>query len=202
MSGSQSSLVTRAKNIILQPKSEWPVIDGESTSVRDLYVGYIMPLAAIGPVASFIGLTVFGISAGFAGSFHVPVTTAITSALVQYVLALAGVYVLALIVDALAPTFGGTKNPIQALKVCAYANTAAWLAGIFGILPALAILGILGIYSLYLIYLGLPTLMKAPQDKALGYTVAVIVSAIVIYVVIGMIAVRFIGYPSMMSPVR
>jgi hypothetical protein len=196
------SIIARAKNIILQPRAEWPVIDGESTGVRELYTGYIMPLAAIPPVAGVIGMSVFGINTGFAGSFRVPFTAALTAAVVQYVLSLVGVYVLALIVDALAPTFAGQKSMVQALKVCAYASTASWLAGIFGIIPMLGLLSLLGLYSLYLIFLGLPVLMKAPPEKAMGYTVAVIVSAIVLFMITGYIATRFVGYPSLMSPVR
>ena len=41
-------------------------------------------------------------------------------------------------------------------------------------------LGILGVYSLYLLYLGLPVLMKSPKEKALGYTLVVVLAAIVL----------------------
>ena len=75
---------------------------------------------------------------------------------------------LALIIDALAPTFNGTKNQIQALKVAAYCSTASWMAGIFALIPGLRFFGILGLYSLYLLYLGLPVLMKSPQGKGDG----------------------------------
>ncbi len=117
----------------------------------------------------------------------------------QFVLALAGTFVLALIIDGLAPTFGGQKNQVQALKVAAYSSTASWVAGIFMILPTLGWLGILGLYSLYLLYLGLPRVMKAPQDKAMGYTVIVIVCAIVLYVVIGAITVAVVGTGAMIG---
>jgi hypothetical protein len=117
---------------------------------------------------------------------------------ISYILSLVGVYVLSLIIDALAPTFGGTKNPISALKVAAYSSTASWVVGIFTLIPALSVLGILGLYSLYLLYLGLPALMKAPQDKAIGYTLVVIVSAIVLFVVAGVITSRFVAFPGMM----
>ena len=86
----------------------------------------------------------------------------------SYALSLVQVYVIALIVDALAPTFKGEKNQIQALKLAAYAFTAAWVAGVAQIVPwiggLLALAG--GIYSIYLFYLGLPTLMKCPPDQA------------------------------------
>lgn len=195
------ALMDRAKNILLQPKQEWPVIDAEQTSVGALYTGYIIPLAAIGPVASIIGWSVFGMSLPFVGSYRIPITFGLRNAVVIYVLGLVGVFVLALIIDALAPTFGGQKNQIQALKVAAYSYTAAWVGGIFNLIPALAILGLLvSLYSLYLLYLGLPVLMKAPQDKAVGYTVVVVVVAIVLYIVIGVIVAQFAWRPAMGIP--
>ena len=199
--GKTMALMERAKNILLQPKQEWPVIDTEQTSVGSLYTGYIIPLSAIGPIASVIGWSVFGMRVPFAGSMRIPISFGIRSAVIAYVLGLVGVFVLALIIDALAPTFGGQKNQIQALKAAAYSSTAAWVGGIFGLIPALAILGLLAvIYSLYLLFLGLPVVMKAPQDKAVGYTVVVILVAIVLYFVIGIIVAQFAWRPAMSVP--
>ena len=190
------NLVDRVKRILLSPQPEWQVIDGEVTSPGTLYTGYIIPLAAIGPLASVIGYSVFGIRVPFSGTvYRVPLGSAITSAVVSYVLTLVGVYVLALIIDALAPTFGGTKSPIQALKVAAYSSTAGWVAGIFALVPGLRMLGILGLYGLYLLYLGLPVLMKAPAERAAGYTALVVVAAIVLFVVIGVVGSRFMATP-------
>jgi hypothetical protein len=195
------ALMERAKKILLQPKQEWPVIDAEQTSIGALYTGYIIPLAAIGPIAQLIGFSVFGMRIPFTGvTYRVPISYGIKTAVIGYVLALIGPFVLALIIDALAPTFGGQKSQIQALKAAAYSSTAAWVAGIFALIPALSILGILGLYSLFLLYLGLPVVMKAPQDKAVGYTVVVIVCAIVLYILIGWITTRFAWHPAMGMP--
>jgi hypothetical protein len=189
------ALVDRVKNILLKPKPEWDVIDAEPSTVADLYKGYIIPLAAIGPVAQAIGSSVFGYTMPFLGTYRVPLGSAITGAIVTYVLTLVGVYVLALIIDALAPSFNGTKNQIQALKVAAYSSTASWVAGIFALIPGVRFLSILGLYSLYLLYLGLPVLMRSPREKALGYTVVVIIAAIVLFMVIGLVAGMFVGMP-------
>jgi Yip1 domain len=184
------ALVDRVKNILLKPREEWGVIDAEPTAPVELYKEYIIPLAAIGPVASAIGALAFGYR-GFGITYRPPVGTVLSSALVTYLLTLCGVYVLALIIDALAPNFGGTQNQVQALKVAAYSSTASWVAGIFGLIPVLSVLGILGLYSLYLLYLGLPVLMKAPAEKAMGYTAVVIIAAIVLFLVIGLVAGTF-----------
>ena len=193
------SLVDRAKNILLTPSTEWAAIDAETTSIKDLYVGYAMVLAAIGPIANIIGFGLLGARVPFTGvTYRWPLDTALEYAVVAYVLSLGGVFVFALIIDALAPTFGGQKNQLQALKVSVYASTASWIAGIFMIVPALAILGLAGLYSLYLLYAGLPVLMKSPKDKAVGYRVVSIICAIVLYFVIGIVAGTVISVPRYM----
>lgn len=193
----RQTLMTRVKGIILSPNSEWQVIDGESTTVAQLYRGYIIPLSAIPPIATFIGMSVFGVSIPFVGTYRVPMGSALTSGIIQYILGLVGIYALALIIDALAPTFAGQKSQIQGLKVVAYSCTAGWLSGIFALIPGLRLLAILGLYGLYLLYLGLPVVMKSPKEKAMGYTVVVILCAIVIFWIVGAIAGRFIAYPSL-----
>jgi hypothetical protein len=185
------NLVERAKRILLTPKPEWQVIDAEPATVGELYTQYIIPLAAIGPIARVIGFALIGVHIPFSGvTYRTPIGRALVGAAVSYILALAGVYVLAMIIDMLAPSFGGTTNRMQALKVAAYSNTAAWLAAIFAIVPGLSILGILGLYSLYLLYLGLPILMKSPAEKAGAYTVVVILVAIVLFFLIGVVGSR------------
>lgn len=181
------NLVDRAKNLILTPASEWDRIAGETHTVQGLYTGWIMILAAIPAIATFIGFSIVGTGA-FGFSYRVPVAAGISNAIASYVLSLASVYVFALVIDALSPTFGGEKNFAQAFKVAAFAPVASWLAGVFAILPALSILGILGLYSLYLLYVGLPRLMRTPAEKALPYTVVVILVGIVISVVIGAVS--------------
>ena len=198
---SANSLVVHAREILVHPQQEWEVIDREPASVAGLYRTYIAPLAAIGPIATLIGMSLFGVTLPFFGRYRAPFGSALASGVVRYALALGGVFVLALVIDALAPSFGGQRSRIQALKVAAYASTAAWLAGLFALVPALAILGILGLYSLYLLYLGLPVLMKVPKDKALAYTAVVMICAVVLFAVIGWIAAAFIrpGIPAPLS---
>ena len=195
------SIVDRAKRIMLSPKEEWPVIDTEPATVGSIYTGYVIPLSAIPAIAAFIGLSVIGMSVFGLGHFRVPIGTGIGNTVTRYVLGLVSVYVLALIIDALAPSFDGTKNPIAALKVAAYSSTAGWLAGILMIFPVLGIITLLiSLYGLYLLYTGLPVLMKSPPEKAMGYTVVVIIAAIVLFIVVGMITNAVFGYGAMMRP--
>jgi hypothetical protein len=183
--GPAPSVVDRARNIITRPKTEWAVIDAEPSTVGSIYRNYVVILAAIPAVAMAIGLLVFGISLFFV-TWRPPITYVVSQAILTYIMALVQVFVLALIIEALAPTFGGQKDRVQALKVAAYSYTPAWIAGILYLVPSLGLLVLIaGIYGFYLLYLGLPVLMKTAPDKMVVYLIAIVVAAIVIGLVLG-----------------
>ena len=189
------NLLQRIQDILLKPAATWPVIDREPATVGGLYTNYLMILAAIPAICGFIGLSIIGIGA-MGVNIRVPFFSGLVNMVVGYVLSLVAVFVLALIVDALAPTFKGRKDSISALKLVVFASTAGMLGGLFNLIPMLGILGLLAaIYSIYLIYLGLPVLMKCPPDKALGYTAVVIVCGIVMGIVISALAALTLPSP-------
>lgn len=187
------NLVERVKAILLQPKSEWQVIEGGPGDAGTLFPNYVMILAAIPPVCTFIGTTLIGF-----GPFRVGIGAGIWHAIVSYVLSLAGVYVMAYVIDYLAGMFGGRRDLNSAMKVAAFAPTAGWIAGVFGLIPLLSILSLLGLYSFYLLHTGIAALMKPPADKALIYTIAVIAVMIVIWLVVGGIVFAILGMGAMM----
>lgn len=195
-----NKLVARAKAMLLTPKTEWSVAATEPTTVADLYKGYIVPLAAIPAVFGFLKMSIIGTSMMFAGTFRVAMGAGLTYMVLGYVLSLVSVYVTALIINGLAPTFGGQKDSIQALKAMAFASTASWVAAAGQIVPGIGWLIMIagGVYSIYLLYLGLPHTMKCPQDKAGGYTAVIVIIAIVLYFIIGAVMGSVIGVGSMM----
>ena len=160
-----TGLVNRIKGILGDPRNEWMKIAAEPASVQSLYTGFIMILAAIGPLALLVSL-------------H-----SLQFAIVQYVRALIMTFVLALVVDALAPSFGGTRDFVASLKLTAYSYTAAWLAGIFNLLGTLGALIVLlaTAYSLYTFFVGAPLLNRASADRAVPFTLVVVLCGVVLY---------------------
>ena len=78
--------------------------------------------------------------------------------------------------------------------------TAGWVAAIFNLIPGLGFLSILGLYSLYLLYLGLPILMKVPEDKSVVYTIVIVVvgavAGFILSVVVAPLMLLFGGGPA------
>jgi hypothetical protein len=175
------TLIERIKNIVLTPKTEWPVIEPEPTSIAQLYTGYVMPMAGFAAVMSFIRMSVIGVSLPFGGTIRTPVVSGLVASVVTFVLGLIGLYLVGFIINMLAPTFSGTRNQRQALKTAAYALTPAWLGTALTFLPLGTLLQLVaGIYGIYVLYLGLPVMMRSQQDKAGGYTAAVVACTILV----------------------
>ena len=192
---SPMNLVERVKHILLTPRSEWEVIDVEPATTAGLYTGYIMPLAAIGPIAQFIGYSLIGIRIPFGGGvYRTPIgrdhgrDRGLRADADRCLRAGAHHRRAGAVVRR-------DEEPDPGAQGGGLLGTAGWLAGIFALIPGLRILGILGLYSLYLLYLGLPVLMKAPKEKALGYTVVVIVAAVVLAMIVSMVVGRFMMMP-------
>jgi hypothetical protein len=176
------NLVDRAKNILLTPKTEWPVIAGESPDLGGIITGYVLPLALIPGIANIIGW-------GFVGmGFRTSIMFGIAQGVVAFLGAVLTVYVSAFVIDLLAPNFGSEKNLGRAVQLVAYSMTPGWVAGILYVFPALGIIVMIAnLYGLYLLYLGLPVQMKTPQDKVVTYLVVAIIVLIVLYMIIGAI---------------
>jgi len=172
-------LIERVKAIILTPRAEWPVIEREPSTFGGLLIHYVAILAAIPEVAHFIGQSLVG---GYA-----PIVPNLVRALIVYLVTFAMVYVIAGVIDLLAPRYGAKKNFPNAVKLSVYSHTPLWLAGIFLLVPGLSFLLILGLYGFYLLRVGLPLLMGVPEDRALRYATTVTACALIPAVVLAIV---------------
>jgi hypothetical protein len=156
-----------------------------------------MIVAAIPPICEFVKVSLLGYAWHGFRVYRRGMGAGLAAAIVEYVISLLAVYVLAVIIESLAPNFGGQANRVQALKVAGYSYTASWVAGFAQILPGLyALFALAGaIYSIFLLYLGLPSTMKVVPEQAGGYTAVIAIIALVVGWVIALIAGGMTGVP-------
>jgi hypothetical protein len=188
-------LVQRAREMVTNPGPTWVAVEQETTDWQQLFVPYMMALAAIPAVAGFIGWSIIGVG-GFGLSMRMPILSGLGLMVSNYVMTLVMVFVWGWLISQLANTFGGQPNVLNGVKLTVYASTPAMLAGIFSVIPSLSVLVMLGgLYSLYLVYLGLPVLMKNPKEKSISYLVVSAIIGIVGSVLISMVSSVFVPSP-------
>lgn len=182
-------MLQRILNVAMRPNEEWPLIAAESTNSAALYTKYIIPLSAIGPVCGFLSAAMWGQSVPFTGIKVVPaIGTLFMLMVIGYLLNLVSVAVMAVIVQKLAPTFKSQGDFVDALKLVTFSYAPYWLASVLTIVPFIGMLSILvAFYGMYLFYVGLPHVMKTPEDQRLPYLgVVLVVSIVVWFVLIGL----------------
>jgi len=179
------TFVQRVQAILLNPRSEWPTIATEPATVQSIYTNWVMVLAAIGPVMLIVTSPLMG-GIGFG----------LRAAVAAYVNSLVAVALLAAVVDVLAPSFGGTKDFMRSLKLVAYSFTSVWVAQVALIVPMLGWLLILVamLYGFYLFFLGAPLLGRCSIDKAVPFTIVVILCAVVLGVIVQRILFALMGF--------
>jgi hypothetical protein len=165
-------IMERAKRILREPKAEWAAIEAEPMTARDIYVNYILLLAAVPAVANFLGGWLFGYARPSEGVVHLTFFGGLLRALLQYGVTLPLIYLVAMAISRLAPSFEGKSDDLRALKLVAFSFTPVWVAGIFGLVPGLRWLDVLGLYGIYIFYLGVARMTQSKQEYADVFTAA------------------------------
>lgn len=187
-----NELITTVKEFILQPKFAWEKHKTDTTSAQDHLLKYVLPLALIPAIATFIGVGLIGTS--LYGERILSLEYGLTQAIVSLLSALIGVWFSGFVIHKLAPTFNTTVSLDNAVRMVGFAYTPVWVAGVLNIIPVLGILiFIAGIYSLYVLYLGFEPVTKVPEDKKLGYFIVSLITIVVVSAIVGFILGRIFG---------
>jgi Yip1 domain len=185
------NIVERAKNILLSPKTEWPVIAAEPATTGSLLT-YAAILAVIPMVGSLLAGLIFGgpLGLGFV----------LATSLVGFIIGLGVLFLMGIITSALAPSFDGRKDSLAGLKLVVYASTPTFVLGILNIIPGINIIAALVgfAYAVYLIYLGATPVNGVPQGKAGGFAAVIVIIWILIYFILaaiigGIVAAAMMG---------
>lgn len=189
----KTNLIQRVINIITKPKQEWLVVNNEQPNTMKLIGGYALILALIPAVSAFVKYGIIGFS--FMGYTSRSISSGIQMGLIQLLSAVIGVYLLAWVVDLLAPSFDSEKNFGRSLQLAVYSTTPQWVAGILLLLSAglSMLIMLIGLYAIYLFAVGMPIIKKTPKEKVVGYVVVTIIALIVISIVIGLILTAIMG---------
>ena len=179
------NLYKRVTAILLNPQATWEVIRSERLTVGQIYREYLVPIALIPAVATFIGRALVGIQQPYGGVVRTPIIGSVVAAVFTFGLTLLGIFIAGKVINALAPNFAASRNDLNALKLAAYSWTPAILATVFYAYPPWQVAAFLcSLYAIYLLYLGLPILLDCPPENTVGYTLISIVVMVALYVAV------------------
>lgn len=172
------NIIDRVKNILLTPKTEWDIINGETATPQSLLMSYVLPLAIVASAGTLLKGLLFG---GTTGLMFFIVTAIIT-----FMVHAITYYVIVIIVDMLAPSFDSEKNLGKSAQLVAYSATSSYLGAFFSFVPIVGwLIALAGWgYGIYLMYLGIGPLKKAPEDKKVVYMIVAFLIMILLYFIL------------------
>jgi len=189
-------ILGRLLAVMKNPRGVWSSIKNDGDSIFDVYRKYLVFLVAVPVVCFFIGMAIVGETDPYqAEKSRIPFFGGLAYAVVHYLLLLANIYILAFLLDFLAPKFGGTTNRLDSFKLVAFSMSPIFIGGLLNLIPDMSMLGVLfGLYGLYIFYLGCDTMIPVPEEQKNKFLIAAIVSMFLVGIIIGAISMFF--YPN------
>lgn len=180
-----NAFFVRARNLLLDPDTEWRRIANERPSLRELFMQHVGPLAGVFAVGPAIGFMLFPEISHLGIRLTPGPLQLIVDAVLLFALVVGGLYAMALFIDWVAPRFGGKRDRDAAFKLSAYSATAMLASGVFGLIPAIGLVMLVGLWSVYTFYRGVTPLMQSDDDKAVAFTATVSGVVLVASLIIG-----------------
>lgn len=177
--------------LLFEPQREWRKIASLSENEIKRMLPYPIVMALLPAVAFYVGTTVFGWSIRGEETTRITSGSAIPLSVLFYLALMGAVVFIGWMVNWMSATYDADSFAIKGIVLVGYACTPVFLAGIFGAYPiwwfdvllAIAACG----YAIRLIYVGIPIVMKVPEERGFIYASAVFMMALV-YVVAVLVA--------------
>lgn len=177
----------RVKKILFSPRKEWQVIAAQHEEPVNILRSYILPLVLIGAGAAFIGHGFIGDP--FMHNKAVGVAYGVFNALNCVVVSIITVYIIAVVLNELAPSFESTRDISKSFQLVAYGATPILLGQLFAFIPVFENIAKFtgAVYAIYLWRLGLPVLKNTPSSKNILYLLIIFAGLIMVYAVVGVL---------------
>ena len=176
--------INKTKSLLTTPKEAWQQISGESSSIKDLYIKYLIAGFALQAICSFIKGSIIGRTI-LGTTFRTPIGSGLFFAILLTVLGLLFLYVGAWIVNWLAPKFGGNDNLEKAFSFVAHSSFPRIAVSPLVLVPFIGYIftALVGLYSIYISFVGITPMTGVPEDKRFVFLASIIGVGIVISII-------------------
>ncbi|MBL4567499.1 MAG: DUF1282 family protein [Porticoccus sp.] len=184
-------MISHIFGLLYDPQSEWKKIAALSDETLKRMSIYFIFLGMIPAIGFYIGTTQFGWTIGDGEPIRITKESAIPLAVLFYIALMGAVVFIGLMVHWMSKTYSASLHAYKGFVFMGLCSTPVFLAGALAAYPvwwldiivATAACG----YAIRLIYLGIPDMMKVPEDLGFLYASAVFAVALV-YVVVVLVA--------------
>lgn len=178
-------ILNHVLGLYTHPKDEWHIIDHEREGMS-YSIMHIMLMALIPPICSYFSAVHIGWRVGAGDLIFLTPSSALTLAILIYLVQIGAAIFLAKMAMWMAKTFGSNPKFDHCMELAAYTATPLMMVGFAALYPAVwfvMLVGLAGLsYSIYLLYTGVPILMHIPIERGFIYASSMVTVGLVLLV--------------------
>jgi Yip1-like protein len=180
-------MIQHTFGLLVRPSTHWHTVAAMNENTLRTLLLYPCLLAIIPAVAWYYGTTEIGWTVGDHGeTIRLTHESARQICILFYMTMLACVAVIGYFVHWMAATYGAESSTVRGIAIISLTATPLFLAGAVGFYPILwldMLIGVVAVsWSVYLMYLGIPIVMKIPEERGFLFSSAVLAIALVILI--------------------
>ena len=174
--------------MIFRPTATWQQLASKSDEAIKARLLLILALAAIPAVAFYYGTTQVGWDIRDGEIVRITEASATPLAVLFYAALVSTIVVIGLMCHWMSKTYDAASFPLKGVVMVGYACIPVYLAGAAAVYPIWGLDILLATlacsYTIRLLYLGVPPMMKVPEDRGMLYASALFLVFLVYAVVI------------------
>jgi hypothetical protein len=181
-------MIGKAIGMLFQPGKTWQQVAELSDAQLKPFIFYPAILAILPAVAWYYGTTHVGWSISGKEPVKFTADSAKMIAVLFYLAQLLAIWGVGYFVHWMAETYGANSSPTKGLAIAGLCSTPILLCGVMGFYPMFWLdffIGMIAVsHSVYLLYLGIPIVMRIPEERGFLFASAVVAVGLVLAVVI------------------
>jgi hypothetical protein len=181
-------ILSHVWGLLSHPEEEWKSIRKENCTIGKCYCSHVLLLAAIPPLAGYIGTTQVGWQVVSREVHKLTPESALWIAILSYLTILVAVFTIGKMIHWMGQTYGSKQTLPQCIALAAYTATPLFLSGLMLLYPLLWLNLLIGLpvlgYTVYLLYTGVPIVMGIPQERGFLFSTAVLAVGLVTLVAV------------------
>jgi hypothetical protein len=180
-------MIQHTFGLLVRPSAQWRTVADLPESSFKTLVLYPCFLAILPAVAWYYGTTQVGWTVGDHGeTIKLTVASARQICILFYLTMVACVSIIGYFIHWMSDTYGAESTPTKGVVIAGLTATPLFIAGLVGFYPLLWLDMLVGVtavcWAVYLMYLGIPIVMKIPEERGFLFSSAVLAIAMVILI--------------------
>jgi hypothetical protein len=181
-------MIGKALGILFQPTKTWQQMGEMSDSQLKPYIFYPVILAILPAVAWYYGTTQVGWTVQGGEAVKFTGDSAALIAVLFYLAQVVAVWGVGYFVHWMSATYGADSTLTKGLAVAGLCSTPILISGVIGFHPMFWLAFAVGLlvvcWAVYLLYLGIPIVMRIPEERGFLFASAVVGIGLVIAVMV------------------